>query len=51
MIQADENRYDGVNRCLLWRAFARRGLGYRADDTYKDDFHVPADCLDDYTPQ
>ncbi|KAG9104086.1 hypothetical protein FRC06_005569 [Ceratobasidium sp. 370] len=27
IIQADKNRYDGANECLLWKAFAKRGLG------------------------
>ncbi|KAF9443170.1 metallo proteinase 10 [Macrolepiota fuliginosa MF-IS2] len=50
MIQADENRYNGINRCLLWKAFARRGLGYNATEVYVDDSHVPADCPNGYTP-
>ncbi|KXN84342.1 hypothetical protein AN958_12696 [Leucoagaricus sp. SymC.cos] len=50
-IQADQNRYQGVNRCLIWRAFAKRRLGYRADGSYKDNFHVPVDCLDNRSPQ
>jgi extracellular elastinolytic metalloproteinase len=27
IIQADANRYAGANKCLLWQAFAKRGLG------------------------
>ncbi|CAE6394968.1 unnamed protein product [Rhizoctonia solani] len=27
IIQADANRYGGANKCLLWGAFAKRGLG------------------------
>ncbi|KAG8695510.1 hypothetical protein FRC11_001433, partial [Ceratobasidium sp. 423] len=27
IIQADANRYRGANKCLLWQAFAKRGLG------------------------
>ncbi|KAG8700293.1 hypothetical protein FRC11_013057, partial [Ceratobasidium sp. 423] len=27
IIQADANRYAGANKCLLWKAFAKRGLG------------------------
>lgn len=27
IIQADANRYGGTNKCLLWKAFAKRGLG------------------------
>jgi extracellular elastinolytic metalloproteinase len=42
-IQADENRYDGANRCLLWAAFADRGLGPDAAN-FVDDTSVPSDC-------
>jgi extracellular elastinolytic metalloproteinase len=27
IIQADANRYAGANKCTLWKAFAKRGLG------------------------
>ncbi|GHC53202.1 M36 family metallopeptidase [Ulvibacter litoralis] len=30
IIAADQAIYGGVNECLLWEAFARRGLGYSA---------------------
>ncbi|KAG8695805.1 hypothetical protein FRC08_007548, partial [Ceratobasidium sp. 394] len=30
IIQADVNRYNGANKCLLWKAFAKRGLGLDA---------------------
>ncbi|PFH46766.1 hypothetical protein AMATHDRAFT_153918 [Amanita thiersii Skay4041] len=42
-IQADVNRFGGTNRCLLWQAFASRGLGVNAA-RHQDDFTVPADC-------
>ena len=42
-IQADQNRYEGANRCLLWRTFASRGLGVSAKD-YVDDSSVPDGC-------
>ncbi|KAF8886751.1 Fungalysin metallopeptidase-domain-containing protein [Infundibulicybe gibba] len=42
-IQADQNRYAGVNRCLLWRAFASRGLGVNAAN-FVDDSSVPSGC-------
>lgn len=42
-LQADSNRYGGLNRCLLWRAFASRGLGPNAANR-QDDFAVPSDC-------
>ncbi|KAF8149332.1 Fungalysin metallopeptidase-domain-containing protein [Crassisporium funariophilum] len=42
-IQADENRYSGANRCLLWSSFASRGLGMNAEN-YNDDSTIPSDC-------
>lgn len=31
ILLADEVLYDGVNKCEIWKAFSRRGLGYNAD--------------------
>lgn len=31
ILAADNALYNGVNRCLIWEVFARRGLGYSAD--------------------
>ncbi|KAI9453869.1 Fungalysin metallopeptidase-domain-containing protein [Lactarius psammicola] len=42
-IQADANRYAGANKCLLWNAFASRGLGVNAAK-HNDDSTVPAGC-------
>ncbi|KAJ3558085.1 hypothetical protein NM688_g1120 [Phlebia brevispora] len=42
-IQADVTRYDGANKCILWDAFASRGLGLNAAN-YTDDFTVPTGC-------
>ncbi|KAF9555076.1 hypothetical protein CPC08DRAFT_147139 [Agrocybe pediades] len=42
-IQADQNRYGGANKCLLWKAFASRGLGTNAA-SYVNDFTVPSGC-------
>ncbi|KAJ7703689.1 Fungalysin metallopeptidase-domain-containing protein [Mycena rosella] len=42
-IQADVNRYDGANKCTIWKAFASRGLGVNAKN-HKDDTSVPSDC-------
>lgn len=47
-IQADANRYGGANKCLLWQAFASRGLGVKAQN-YQDDTSVPADCVSSAT--
>ncbi|KAK0439144.1 Fungalysin metallopeptidase-domain-containing protein [Armillaria borealis] len=42
-IQADVNRYNGTNGCILWKAFASRGLGVNAAN-YEDDGMVPDGC-------
>jgi extracellular elastinolytic metalloproteinase len=42
-IQVDANRYAGANKCLLWKAFASRGLGVGAAD-YVDSSAVPEEC-------
>ncbi|KAK0479831.1 Fungalysin metallopeptidase-domain-containing protein [Armillaria luteobubalina] len=42
-IQADLNRYNGASYCILWRAFASRGLGIFAAN-YVDDFTIPRGC-------
>lgn len=42
-IQADANRYNGVNKCLLWRAFASKGMGVFAAD-HNNSFSVPDGC-------
>ncbi|KAG8743263.1 hypothetical protein FRC10_012307 [Ceratobasidium sp. 414] len=44
VIQADANRYNGTNRCLLWTAYAKRGLGAQASTSKFDDFTIPVDC-------
>ncbi|KAF9257250.1 hypothetical protein L218DRAFT_1006368 [Marasmius fiardii PR-910] len=42
-IQADQNRYGGAHKCMLWKAFASRGLGVGAKN-YVDSTVVPSDC-------
>jgi len=42
-IQADVNRYAGANKCILWNAFASRGLGVGAAG-FTDSSAVPAGC-------
>ncbi|KAF8608678.1 hypothetical protein BDV93DRAFT_518742 [Ceratobasidium sp. AG-I] len=44
IIQADANRYAGANKCTLWTAFAKRGLGYGATTTKKDSTTLPSGC-------
>ncbi|GLB39390.1 putative peptidase M36 family protein [Lyophyllum shimeji] len=43
-IQADENRYNGANKCTLFKAFASRGLGLNAGPDFVDNADVPAGC-------
>ncbi|WP_287443241.1 M36 family metallopeptidase [Algoriella sp.] len=51
ILDADVALYKGANQCLIWEAFAKRGLGYsakqgnpllRADGT--EAYDLPADC-------
>jgi len=37
ILQADELLYNGVNKCEIWEAFSKRGLGYYADQGSPDD--------------
>jgi PKD repeat protein len=52
ILQADQLYYNGTYQCMIWKAFARRGLGYSADqgssDNYNDGteaFDIPPYCL------
>lgn len=51
ILLADELNYNGENACLIWATFARRGLGFEADQGDSDDafdgtesYIVPPDC-------
>ncbi|KAF8608692.1 hypothetical protein BDV93DRAFT_531076 [Ceratobasidium sp. AG-I] len=44
IIQADENKYGGTHKCLLWKAFAKRGLGNGATAEKVDNNAIPSDC-------
>ena len=44
ILQADQVNYEGRNLCELWRGFAKRGLGAKAQKKGKEDFTVPAEC-------
>jgi len=52
ILAADELLYNGANKCLIWSAFARRGLGFSADQGSSFDvsdgtsgFDLPPVCL------
>jgi extracellular elastinolytic metalloproteinase len=45
ILAADQAFYDGVNQCLIWKGFAKRGMGIDAvNDGYLDGFKVPDSC-------
>ncbi|MEO6133092.1 MAG: M36 family metallopeptidase, partial [Saprospiraceae bacterium] len=54
ILQADQINFGGINQCLIWKAFARRGLGFDADQGDKNSradgkqgFDLPTACLDE----
>ena len=47
ILKADEIHYNSANKCLIWQAFARRGLGYYADGGSSDD---RSDGIEDFEP-
>lgn len=51
ILLADQNNFGGVNRCLIWTAFAKRGLGFSATQGSTNSrldgseaFDLPNDC-------
>jgi hypothetical protein len=51
ILAADVANYEGENRCEIWRAFAKRGLGVNASQGSSnnrfdgvEDFTLPPDC-------
>ncbi len=51
ILQADQLLYGGVNRCLIWRTFAKRGLGENATQGSTnsrsdgvENFDIPVGC-------
>jgi len=52
ILAADDLLYQGVHKCLIWEAFAKRGMGVRAEQGSADvtgdeteDFAIPNSCL------
>ncbi|MCB0636010.1 MAG: M36 family metallopeptidase, partial [Lewinella sp.] len=52
ILMADSLAYDGIHQCLLWEVFARRGLGYYAQQNSRynrndgfEDFTVKPSCI------
>ncbi len=44
ILAADEANYNGENACLIWKAFARRGLGWSASAGGNEAFDLPPFC-------
>jgi extracellular elastinolytic metalloproteinase len=45
ILQAEKNYYKGAYACLIWRAFAKRGLGVDAKQSgFVNGFAVPSAC-------
>jgi uncharacterized repeat protein (TIGR01451 family) len=45
ILAADVANYEGANQCLIWETFARRGLGFNAQEGGNEDFNVPPSCI------
>lgn len=52
ILEADELANDGENKCLIWNSFAKRGLGFSADQGSAhskvdgtEAFDLPQDCI------
>ncbi|HEX2489753.1 MAG TPA: extracellular metalloproteinase, partial [Blastocatellia bacterium] len=45
ILLADRVNNNGANQCLLWQAFSKRGLGFRADTTDSNDV-APSESLE-----
>ena len=44
ILQADQDRYNGTNKCIIAKAFASRGLGLKANGNFVDDATLPTGC-------
>ncbi|KAJ3385109.1 Fungalysin/Thermolysin Extracellular metalloproteinase 5 [Lobulomyces angularis] len=44
IIEADEVGFGGEHVCLLWKGFAKRGLGYGARAGGRQSFEIPGKC-------
>jgi extracellular elastinolytic metalloproteinase len=41
ILLADEHYYGGENKCLIWKAFAKRGLGVDTTIHFIDNYDLP----------
>jgi hypothetical protein len=46
ILAADQVLYGGANKCLIWEVFARRGLGYSANQGSSDDRSDQVEAFD-----
>ncbi|KAH6599940.1 hypothetical protein BASA61_002407 [Batrachochytrium salamandrivorans] len=46
MLAADDAYYGGANKCLIFRGFAKRGLGIGADSSFTNSNSIPPECKD-----
>lgn len=45
ILAADQAYYGGINKCLIWKAFAKRGMGVDAvNEKFHDGFNFPMEC-------
>ncbi|KAH6585732.1 hypothetical protein BASA50_001067 [Batrachochytrium salamandrivorans] len=44
ILAADVDHYKGINKCDIYRGFAKRGLGFEATDIRTNDFSIPPEC-------
>ena len=44
ILEADDRNFEGANKCLIWKGFAKRGLGVNAVGGGTEDFTVPSEC-------
>jgi Fungalysin metallopeptidase (M36)/Fungalysin/Thermolysin Propeptide Motif len=46
IIAADNASFKGENFCIIWKGFAKRGLGIDVDEEeFNDGFNVPEECI------
>lgn len=44
ILLADKLGTKGANQCIIWKSFARRGLGVEAEENGREDFTIPSEC-------
>lgn len=44
ILLADKINTKGENQCDIWKAFAKRGLGFEAQSNGREDFSLPGEC-------